>query len=365
MAGDQDQAQKTEQPTPKKLLDASKKGQGATSREVNHLFMLTAGAIMVVGLAPALMGGIVRLARPYLAAPHLMAAGLEDMVSGIGSLVGALFNLVVPMFVIFVIAALATGFAQRGFNISAHSMKPELEKISPLKGLKRMFSMRTVVEFVKGLAKIAIVGAVSASIIIDETDGLEQVVTMSLPQFLAQLHSMVGRLLIAVCAVMAVIAGADFLYQKYEFTKQMKMSMQDIKDEHKQTEGDPLVRARIRQIRTERARQRMIAAVPDADVVVTNPTHFSVALRYDTETMEAPRVVAKGADLIALRMRQVAEEHAVPIVQNPPLARALYAAVEIDREIPVEHYKAVAEVIKYVWRLNGKMGKNKAGTSAR
>ncbi|MHA1114018.1 MAG: EscU/YscU/HrcU family type III secretion system export apparatus switch protein, partial [Alphaproteobacteria bacterium] len=156
-------------------------------------------------------------------------------------------------------------------------------------------------------------------------------------------------------AVVSVIAALDYLYQRYEFTKSMRMSRQDLKDELKQTEGDPHVKARLRQIRMERARRRMMAAVPDADVVITNPTHFAVALVYDTETMAAPRLTAKGADRIALRIREVAEDNEVPIVENPPLARALYAGVDLDAEVPPEHYKAVAEVIGYIMRLRGEL----------
>jgi flagellar biosynthetic protein FlhB len=167
------------------------------------------------------------------------------------------------------------------------------------------------------------------------------------------LRDLSGRMLVGVLAVVSVIAALDYLYQRFEFTKSMRMSRQELKDELKQTEGDPHVKARLRQIRMERARRRMMAAVPDADVVITNPTHFAVALVYDMETMAAPRLVAKGTDRIALRIREVAEEHDVPVVENPPLARALHAGVELDAEVSPEHYKAVAEVIGYVMRLRG------------
>jgi flagellar biosynthetic protein FlhB len=161
-------------------------------------------------------------------------------------------------------------------------------------------------------------------------------------------------MLVGVCAIITVIAGIDFMYQKFEFQKSMRMSKQEIKDEMKQSEGDPMIKARLRQLRTERARKRMMAAVPDADVVITNPTHYAVALKYDIDEMPAPRLVAKGVDSIAQRMRKVAEENDVAIVENPPLARALHAGVQIDQDIPETHYKAVAEVIGYVWRLKGK-----------
>jgi len=162
------------------------------------------------------------------------------------------------------------------------------------------------------------------------------------------------KLMIAVLAVMSAIAGLDWLYQRFDFTKQQRMTRQEIKDEFKQTEGDPMVKARLRQIRMERARQRMMAAVPEADVVITNPTHYAVAMKYEVDSMGAPKVVAKGVDHLALRIRELAKEHDVPVMENPPLARALCAAVEIDQEVPPEHYKAVAEIIAYVFRLQGR-----------
>ena len=177
---------------------------------------------------------------------------------------------------------------------------------------------------------------------------------MDVRQLLEEIQTLVVRLLIGAAAIMAVIAVADYIYQKYEHIKQLKMSRQEIRDEHKQSEGDPHVKARLRQIRHERARQRMMSAVPQADVVVTNPTHFAVALKYDTETMAAPVVVAKGVDNVAFRIREVADENDVPIVENPPLARALFGGVELDQQIPEEHYQAVAQIISYVYRLKGR-----------
>jgi flagellar biosynthetic protein FlhB len=174
-------------------------------------------------------------------------------------------------------------------------------------------------------------------------------------QVLNLLLSLSMRVLIGVLSVMTVIAALDFLYQRQQHTKQLRMSRQELRDEYKQTEGDPMIKARLRQIRMERARKRMMAAVPEADVVVTNPTHFAVALKYDPERMQAPILVAKGADSMALRIREIAKEHNVPIVQNPPLSRALYNGVDLDQEVPAEHYKAVAEIIGYVMRLKGKL----------
>ena len=355
MAEEQDQSQKTEEPTLKKLDDARKKGQGVNSREVTNLFMLVAAAIVVAVVLPGVMGDVATSMRPFIAEPHLMKIGDADAPSGLANVGTKLLAALAMPLGVFVVAALGAGLVQRGFNVSAESMKPELKKISPLKGLKRMFSLRSVAEFAKGIAKLVIVGAVGVATIMPELDGLEQLATMSTTQFMAQIHDLVLRLLVGVCSIMALIAGLDYLYQRFEFMKQMRMSRQEIKDEYKQTEGDPAIKGKIRQLRQERARGRMMSAVPDADVVVTNPTLYAVALKYDSDKMSAPVLVAKGADLVAKRIRAVAEESDVPIVRNPPLTRALYATAELDQEIPVEHYKAVAEVIGYVWRLKGKM----------
>ncbi len=355
----QDQSQKTEQPTPKRLEDARKKGQGVTSREINHWFILLGAAILVAALAPTMMGQIATSIRPFIERPHLFSIGVAEAPGGMGTVVGEVMLALAPMFALFVVAALAAGFVQRGFNLSTEPIKPELKKISAIAGAKRIFSLRSIVEFVKGILKISIVGVVGALIVVPELDNLALMPRMGISDLMDVIHDLVLRLLIGVVAVMTVIAGLDYLYQRYEFMKQMRMSRQEVRDELKQSEGDPHVRARIRQLRQERARQRMIAAVPEADVVVTNPTHYAVALKYDQDTMDAPAVVAKGADLVAFRIREVAEEHEVPLIENPRLARGLYTAVEIGQEVPVEYYQAVAEVIGYVWRLKGKMGRNK------
>jgi flagellar biosynthetic protein FlhB len=181
---------------------------------------------------------------------------------------------------------------------------------------------------------------------------------MQTESFMLVLWKAASKMLIAVLAVVTVIAALDMLYQKVQHTKQMRMSRQEIKDELKQTDGDPMVKARLRQIRMERARQRMMQAVPESTVVVTNPTHFAVALKYEHDSMDAPELVAKGADLVAKRIREVAEENDVPLVENPPLARALYGGVEVGQPIPTEHYRAVAEVIGYVMQLRPKSGRS-------
>ena len=217
-----------------------------------------------------------------------------------------------------------------------------------------MFSMKSMVEFLKGILKLSVLGFISFSMAVPWVLDIAVMPDFELGGILDRIYVVSLSIIAGSLMVMFVIAALDFAYQKFDFTKSMRMSRQEVKDEHKDSEGDPQIKARIRKIRAERAQQRMMANVPDADVVVTNPTHYAVALEYKMDNMHAPRLVAKGVDSLAFRIREVAEENEVPIVENPPLARALYAAVELDEEIPVEHYQAVAEIIGYVMGLKGK-----------
>ena len=238
---------------------------------------------------------------------------------------------------------------------SAEKLKPDFSKLSLLKGFKRMFGFDGWMNLLKGLIKITIVGAVVWTVLWPERGRLESVMTLAPDQVAADMMRLVMRVMMAALAVLAVIAGGDYFLQRFQFLKRNRMSKQEIKEEFRQTEGDPAIKAKVRQIRAERAKRRMMAEVPKATVIITNPTHFAVALKYESGKMAAPICVAKGVDALALKIREVAEEHEVPIVENPPLARALYAAVDIDETVPAEHYKAVAQVIGYVMRLTGKL----------
>jgi len=350
-----DDSQKTEEPTQKRLTEAREKGQIARSQEVNHWFMILALAILVGILAPGAAGGVARTLRGFVEQPHMMGldgGSLAPLLRDTGSRLA--WDLALPALVAMLAAALA-GLVQTGFLLSAEPIKPKLEKISPLTGVKRLFSARSLVEFIKGIAKLAIVALVVAALLWPERGLVTAVVGMDLPQFLVIVQTLGLRVLLGVLAVMTLIAGLDFMFQRHQHLKQMRMSTQELKDEHKQTEGDPMVKARLRQIRMERARQRMMAAVPEADVVITNPTHYAVALSYELGSAGAPKLTAKGVDSLAHRIRDLARESEVPVVENPPLARALYSGVDLDQEIPAEHYKAVAEIIGYVMRLKGKL----------
>ena len=237
------------------------------------------------------------------------------------------------------------------------AIKPSLSKISLVQGFKRLFSMRSLVEFGKGIAKISIVAIASVIILYPFYQGIEHIITIPVTAVLDEMRDLVIRLMIGVLIIMFIVAMVDLVYQRNEHIKKMRMTKQEVKDEYKQTEGDPHVKSRLRQLRSEKARQRMMQSVPFADVVITNPTHYSIALKYETGEMEAPVCIAKGIDDVALRIREVAKENDIVLYENKPLARALYDTVDIDEMIPAEHFKAVAEVISYVFKLKGKLKK--------
>ena len=354
MAEEQDDSQKTEEPTQRKLDEARKKGQVATSQEVKHGFVLLGGLIAVAALAPLASGRMAERMGGFLGRLETVPTDNRALIDLVASASGELALILLAPFIVFVVMAIAGSLVQHGPLLSAESLKPKLEKISPLKGLKRQFSIKAVAEFLKGIAKIAVVGAIAATVVWPELARIELFAGMPMDAVLDRVWIMAVKMMIAVLAVVAVIAGLDYLLQRYQHQKQQRMTKQEVKDEFKQTEGDPTVKARLKQIRMDRARRRMMAAVPEADVVITNPTHFAVAMAYKPDSMDAPKVVAKGADEIAHRIREVARAHDVALVENPPLARALYQSVEIDQSIPPEHYKAVAEVISYVFRLQGR-----------
>ena len=357
-SGQEDDSQKTEEPTPKKLEDSRKKGQIALSREVNNWVMLFTGTIVVLIIAPPMLIKMTTLMRSFIERAHLMPA----MDGGIGAVLGTSFWEILAMMVlpllILLIAAFLGPFLQIGPLFAPEVIKPDFSKISLGKGFKRLFSLRSVMEFVKGILKIGIVGAISVILLSPFYDSVDHMVGLPMPMMMHEMQVLMVRLMSGILLVLLVVAVADLVYQRYEHNKKMRMSKQELKDEYKQTEGDPHVRARLRQLRQEKARTRMIQAVPEADVIITNPTHYSLALKYDPEEMDAPVLIAKGVDDLAMRIREVAKETDIPLYENRPLAHVLYDTVEVDEVIPPEHYQAVAEVISYIFQLREKLGRS-------
>lgn len=351
MAEEEDQSQKTEEPTQRKLDEARKKGQVATSREINNALMISAAAAFVAFLSPSIVDNIGQALIPFVSSPHDFVISVNDLRLITLSLLTNVGKILVLPALLFFAAALASSVLQNGLVFSTEPLKPKLEKLSPISGAKRIFSLKSFVEFIKGLFKICLIGAAAVILLWPEAATVIKTVEVEIVGVMVILRSMTLKLLVGVATLVLVIALLDFLYQRFEHQKQLRMSRKDLQDEYKQTEGDPHIKARLKGLRAERARQRMMADVPKATVVVTNPTHFAVALLYEADHMAAPRAIAKGADLMAFKIRDIAEAHDVPIIENPPLARALYAAVELGDEIPQEHYHAVAKLIGYVMRL--------------
>ena len=355
MAEGQDENDKSEDPTQKRLDDALKRGDVAKSQEVNTWFVIAGGTLVLMAFAGSMSHGLTTSMRGLLAnsyAIRVEGRSFLPVVQKIGIEVVA--AVAIPMLIL-LLAAVAGNMVQHRLVWSGEALKPKLSKISPLAGLKRLFSKQALMNFAKGLIKLALLGAVMTALLWPERTRLDTVVMLDPAAILPMTQTLSLQLLGAVVAIMALIAAGDFLFQYKQWFERQKMSFQELKEEYKNTEGDPHVKGKIRQIREGRMRKRMMAAVPDATVVITNPTHYAVALKYE-RGMNAPICVAKGMDAIALKIREVATANSVPVVENPPLARALHATVEIDSEVPAEHYQAVAEVIGFVMKLNRAAG---------
>ena len=350
MAEDSDSTDKTEEPTQKRLEEALKRGDVVKSQEVNTWFVIAGATLVLMAFSSGMGANLTTTMRGLLANSYdipLDGPALPRLFQKIG---GEMIAAIAIPFLLLMLAALCGNLIQHQLVWSFESLAPKLSKISPLAGLKRLFSMQALANFAKGLVKLALVGSVLTALMWPERHRLEGLVRSDLSVMLALVQSLALKLLGTVVAIMAVVAAADYLFQYRQWYEKQKMSLRELKEEFKHTEGDPAIKGKMRQLRQTKSRRRMMAAVPKAAVVITNPTHYAIALQYE-RGMEAPICVAKGVDALALKIRQVAAEHAVPVVENPPLARALHATVEIDEAIPPEHYKAVAEVIGYVMKL--------------
>jgi flagellar biosynthetic protein FlhB len=350
MADENDAAEKTEDPTQKRLDDAHDRGDVAKSQEVNTWFMIAGAALVLSTFSGSIGGGIMMPLRNVVANSWMIHAdgpGLLALSQSLG--IALIAALGVPLLLL-MIAAIAGNMVQHRLVWSGESLKPKLSKISPLAGAKRVFGKQAAANFAKGVFKVAALGAVMTAILWPERHRLDAMVRFDPTAILGVTTTLTLQLLGAVVALLALVAIADYFFQYRQWFERQKMSLREMKEEFKQSEGDPHIKGRIRQLRHARMKKRMMAAVPKASVIITNPTHYAVALSYD-RGMSAPVCVAKGVDSIALKIREVAKAHDIPIVENVPLARALHATVEIDDEIPVEHYHAVAEIIGYVMGL--------------
>jgi len=356
MAEERDDTENTEDPTPRRLEEAIKRGDVVKSVEVSTWFTIAGGSLVLMMFAGPAAMSLETMLRGLLANSYQISAD-GPALGGLSKLLATrvLAVLGIP-FLLLTLAAFAGSVVQHRILFSVEPLIPHLAKISPAAGLRRLFSRQALANFTKGLAKLALFGAVIAALLWPQRQRLVGLVAMDPVLILPFTRGLAMQMLGTVVAILAVVAAADYLFQYRQWYDRHKMSVREMKEEFRQAEGDPAIKGKIRQLRMARARRRMMAAVPKASVVITNPTHFAVALQYE-RGMNAPLCVAKGTDLIARKIREVAEAHNIPVVENPPLARALHGTVEIDQEIPQEHYRAVAEIIGYVMRLRRAVGR--------
>lgn len=361
MAEEEDDSSKTEDPTQKKLMDARQQGNLPISRDLATWFLLL-GSLATVALALPFVSK--SMLNPLTV---IIARAGETEITGdtagnvLGTIFGAFIGPVLGIGALLMLLAITGWIIQTGFMFSMELLKLRWDRLNPVEGFKRLFSAHAMVELIKSIVKFVIIGYVGYALLKPLYQKSEGLTGMDHIGLVSTTYSAASDVLFAVFLVYTALVIFDVAYQRFTYFKNLRMSKTELKEEFRQTEGDPHVKGKLRRIRQEKARRRMMAAVPKSDVVITNPTHYAVALKYDQGAMQAPVVLAKGHDAIALKIRAVAEENKIPIVSNPPLARALYATVEIDEEIPPEHYRAVAEVISYVYKLkNLKTGEGKA-----
>ncbi len=353
MAGEeQDKSEKTEQPTPRKLEEARKKGDVPKSQEVSGWFVLGAGLIVLAALSGPAAASLSNWLRLFLEQPHLISAESGSLPRLLGAVGWRLTGSLALVFGVLVVAALAGHLVQARPVLTAEKIKPKLSKISPVEGFKRVFGAQALVNFLKGVAKLTLVSAAAFMALWPLRGELLILPGLDLAVMPEIARSAAVVMMIAALCAYALVALLDYSWQRHSFLKRMRMSRRELKEEMKNTEGDPHVRAKLRQIRMERGRRRMLARVPEATVVITNPTHYAVALRYERGKTPAPICVAKGVDDVAARIRAIAEEAKIPFVEDPPLARALHATAELDQPIPEAHYQAVAKIIGQIMALS-------------
>lgn len=351
IAEDDDEASKTEEPSERKISKAKEEGDIAISQDAKSFIMLL-GMLFVIWLVlPLMFKWFYMFSLKFVENPDAIPTDSRHIRLLLYNTVIALMKILGIPFAIFMVLGIFASVAQTGFVYAPKKLEPNWNKLNIFAAMTQFINMKKIVESLKGIIKITVIAFIGVLVIRPYLEKVNLMPGMETMAILSFIHKIVVLLIFTVVIAVLVIAVADYAYQKYQHLKKLRMTKQEVKDEYKQMEGDPLVKSRIRQVRMERARHRMMDAVPRADVVIVNPTHYAVALEYKMEKMDAPVVVAKGLDNLALRIREIAEGHDIPIVENPPLARALFASVELDQSIPAEHFKAVAEVIGYVMQL--------------
>jgi flagellar biosynthesis protein FlhB len=351
MAENQDGQEKTEQPTAKRLDDARRKGQVPRSRELNTMVVTMIGVVSLVAMSRSLGSSLSQMMSERFVLTREEIFDVNSMLANLTQGIAEAFLGLSPFFLLVLAAAIFSSVVLGGISFSSEALVPKLEKLSPLKGFKRMFSARGLMELVKAMAKFLLIGGITVLLLYNTLGKYLALHGMDLDQAVSHLNGLIGWSVILLASSLILVAAIDVPFQLWDHKRQLKMTRQELRDEMKDTEGRPEIKSRIRQLQREMAQRRMMEQVPKADVIVTNPTHYAVALSYDPERMHAPKLVAKGADLIAANIRQVAQEHKVPLVESPMLARAIYFHTEIDAYIPAGLYLAVAKLLAYVFQL--------------
>ncbi len=349
--------EKTEQATPRKKQEARQKGQVAKSMELPAAFILFSAFLSFYLFGNDFKERIYKLFSATFHDYMLMDISKQNVTALFAQLLYQGFLLMAPFMLIAVTVAVLMNFIQFGFLVTGEPLKMKWSKLNPIEGAKNILSLRSLVEFLKSLLKLSIIGFIAYLTLWNEREQILVMASMPLRSILSHTVGITMSLGLKIGIALIILAVLDYGYQRYEYEKKLRMSKQDIKDEFKKTEGDPLIKGKIREKQKRMALQRMMQEVPKADVVITNPTHFAIALQYDANHMEAPRVIAKGQGFVALRIKDIARQNGVVTMENKPLARALYERVDIGQTIPAELFQAVAEVLAYVYRLKGKVGR--------
>ena len=352
MAENQDGQEKSQEPTAKRIADARKKGQVPRSRELNTTAITMIGLVGMMAMAPRFTEGFHKLFEQQFV---LDRADIFDPNAMLGHLVKAIGDallMLLPFFALMVAVALLSSIALGGFNVSLQAMQPKLSKLDPIKGMKRIFSVKGLMEMVKSLGKFLLVAVATVALLKAWAGDLIRLGDLGVEQSLGQAMNLVAWSALLLSSTLILMALIDVPFQLWQHKRDLKMTQQEVRDEYKETEGKPEVKGRIRQMQREIAQRRMMAEVPQADVIVTNPTHYAVALRYDPERMQAPLVVAKGKNLIAANIREIGAAHQVPLIEAPVLARAIYFNTEINQQIPAALFLAVAQLLAYVFQLH-------------
>ncbi|MGB1124752.1 MAG: flagellar biosynthesis protein FlhB [Phycisphaeraceae bacterium] len=348
--------EKTEAPTARRLREAREEGNVARSTDLTAALMLLASIVLLYMLSTRLFEAMAAVLHRLLSSVDAINPTRSDDLGSIASyLMGLLGWTILPFLIAVAGVGMLVTASQTGLMLTGKPIVPKASRINPLSGVKRLVDARAAIRLVMSLGKVVIISAIATIMIMAEIDAIAALPTMTLGAATTAAAHMTFMLALKLAALLVVLALLDFAFQKYQHTKDMRMTKQEVRQELKDMDGDPLMKQRRARVARQLAMQRMAQQVPNADVVITNPTHLSIALRYDSDSMRAPKVIAKGADFMAMRIRQIATANGIPLVERKPLARALYSSVEIGDEVPEEHYAAVAEILAYVYRLSGKV----------